>query len=572
MVLHRKDLDMTEQRAMHRPVIIMTAHWKLDQEMRTARWIHHRLLDFEEEHQNVLDVAAEAAAPGINKVACIIARLSRYSKRRERTTKGQWSPNPHETWMPSLRAKLAELKKQRNADPRWSEALKWGDTPGPDAPDRGSIRRKASESDEAFEDRKAKRRVKLTRREQYRKSLYDAHVATDALGPGLIYWGTWNFLLKSVDRARKSVLSQRKIGMPAEWHRPKRDDKNSIAADHGGFRIINRGGGTRIARNGVTVGNPWWTLEIRISSGWVRFRAKFGTWHELPDESELNTCILSRVGQSFTVSISVSGMPTERTYSVGSKPNKPGKREILDGTGIVALDWGHREHGHPNEHLGLRVFTWLGDDDLHGEILLPLECRSLLDEIDNLKSRVDTIFNARKTSMQLPDRNRYGYRARLLRLGVVSEQDSAWLDWENRYEGRIAHARKRIVNLRTATYLAAVRDLRKNYKIFAFEDESTIGHRKAAIEDQILHRKRQNRELSARYEFKQICERYGGTILDRPARNMTRLCPWCGELHENTSDLMIACPKTGRITDKDLVACINILQSTKEALANEAAQ
>lgn len=557
--------------AIHRPAVIQSSARQLDEEMRSARWLHHRLLDFEDQHQHVLDLAAEVAAPGIVRVARLVARLLKRTKRRERTTVGQWSPNPHPGWLSGLRSSLTILRAQRNASDEWKTACAWADTPAEDAPDRGGIRRKSGETDDAFAERSSKRRNKLTRRESYRMALYNVHVAKGAIERSRVYWGTWNFLLKSVDKARAAVLRQRKSGMPSEWHRPRCDDRNSIAADSGGFRIVTRGNGSVVSKNGITVGNPWWTIDIRVASGWVSLRAKFGNWHDLPPDAVMKTCTLTRDGNSCSVSITVAGMPEEHTYSVDPLPQCPGKRELLDGQGVVALDWGHREHGHPNERDGLRVFTWIGDDGQSGEILLPKECRKLLDDIDATKSRIDEVFNARKSSLHLPDRNRYGYRNRLLRSGVVTREEAAWLTWETRYEKRIASNRDRIVNLRKETYVQSIRALRRSYGRFAIEDETIVGHRKSAKEDQTLHRKRQNRELSARYEFMQLCERLGAVMIPVPARNSTRECMWCGELHENTAELLMVCPKTGKVTDKDFGACHTIMKRAKEELAKVAA-
>lgn len=43
---------------MCRPARVLSCEIRLDAEYRSARWIHHRLLDFEDEHQRVLDAAA----------------------------------------------------------------------------------------------------------------------------------------------------------------------------------------------------------------------------------------------------------------------------------------------------------------------------------------------------------------------------------------------------------------------------------------------------------------------------------------------------------------------------------
>jgi hypothetical protein len=56
-------------KAMSRPAIVLSDADALAAEMRSARWIYHRLLDFEDQHQAVLDDAANLSAPGIVRAA-----------------------------------------------------------------------------------------------------------------------------------------------------------------------------------------------------------------------------------------------------------------------------------------------------------------------------------------------------------------------------------------------------------------------------------------------------------------------------------------------------------------------
>jgi len=523
--------------ALKRPAIV-DATEALDAEYRSARWLHHRLLDFEDEHQRLLDCVANECAPGVVRVGRIVARLLRRSKRRARASIGTWTPDPRPALLVSLKARLDELREQRNADPRWREACRWADTPADDAPVRGEARRKASETDEDFAKRCEKRRDRLTRREAYRHALYEQRRC---------YWGTYNALCKCVDQARVSVIKARKAGLPAEWRRPRfPQSPQSIWADKG-FRIVERG-------------KLWWTLEMPLGVKpiqWVRFRAKCGNWHAIPEDAHLRMVQLRRERDGhrwrYSVSIVIAGIPERRH----------------NGSGVVGLDWGHREHGHGLEREGIRAFTWIGDDGASGEILIPRECRDQLDRIDELKARADDAFNARG----LPDRNRYSYRRRLMGLGVRTHEESLWLQWEMRYERRMASARKRWQALRQGVYLSAVRQLRQRYAVFAFEDETGRGHRKLDTEEQTRHRKRSNRDLTARYEFLQICERSGARVITVPARNSTRECPEpeCGGLlPENGPELLVACPKCGRVRDKDYGAARVILRRALEALATEA--
>jgi transposase len=452
----------------------------------------------------------------------------------------------------------------RNADPRWAAALKWADEPvgEPKAVRRRrakpaeKIRRRKTETEEAFAKRfalltqdeteehyeaKLQAAPRDTRRDVYRKALYDQR---------RIYWGTWNALVRSVDQARKDVIGQRARGMPAEIRRPKFRDPVSLSAEAGGFRIIERG-------------KPWWTIELRVGTAdeWVRLRAKFGNWHEVPLKAPLRSLALTRRkdGERWAYSVSIV---------VDMK--KPVKHQQAESR-MVAFDWGHREHGHEREREGIRVFTWLGDDGEQGEVLIPTECRTALDEIDALKSRLDTTYDLRREALHLPHRNRYLYRRELMRSGVRTAEETDWLRWEMRYERRIAARRKRIVNLRRELYLSTVRELRKRYGVFAFEDESVPQIKEKQKDEERKRRQRSNRDLAARYEFTSICERSGAKIITVPARNTTKECPDCGQLTENGPELLVACPGCGRVRDKDRGASRVILGRAKEALANRAA-
>lgn len=520
---------------MARPATVLANAAGLDIEFRDARWTYHRLLDIEDEHQVLVDRTAEECAPGIVRCGRLVARLHRRARRRERTTAGRWSPNPRPELLARLTRRLGELREQRNADPDWKEALRWFDLPDDDAPSRGGARRKAGETDEQFAERCANRRDRLTRREARRAALYEQR---------RVHWSTWNALLHAVDQARAAVLKRRKAGMPAEWRRPRWDDPSTITAEPGCWRIIERG-------------SPWWILDLRLLEGWVRLRAKLGNWHAF-DERNIRRVQLTRrkSGRAWTYSLTASISGVTKRVSEGFAP-----------AGLVALDWGHREHGHSTAANGMRVFTWLGADGASGEILLPAECRALLDAIDATKARMDQCWNARCATLGDRQRGRYGYRQEILRRGVLTNEEANWLTWETRYERRLESMRARLENLRRETYLQAVHALRQRYAQFAIEDETTTSHRRRATEKMESRRKRSNRELSARYAFVQLCEQSGAELIPVPARNSTRECPDCGALAENGPEIVIVCVGCGRARDKDHGACRVILSRAREALA-----
>lgn len=571
--------------ALSRPADLLSDECRLDREYKSAHWVHHRLLDFEDLHQKELDKAANLAAPGVVGVGRILARLARRARRRSRTPEGSWSPDPRPELAAKLKVLLKTLREVRDADPRWQAALGWADEPVGEpkqvrrrrAKDPRHVKRRKNDTDESFAKRfalltadetddhfaekvaKAKRK---TRREAYRAELYARR---------RIYWGTWNALCKSVDQARKDVLARRKQGMPAEWRRPKFRDPSSLSTDGGGLRVLNREG-------------LWWVLEMRLGVGgakghenepeeWVKIRAKCGNWHEVPDIAQLTTAKLTRRqdGARWAYNLSVTVEGVEKL-----PPGSPGE-------GRVSFDWGHREHGHDTAGQGLRAFVWRGDDGSEGEVLIPSECREALDQIDAIKERLDKTFNGRKASQKLREKNRHTYRRKLERSGVRTEEEANWLRWEMRYERRIMRRRERIKNLRRERYIEAIRGLLQHYAVFVFEGErlhdarTPRGKRGQTIrelqtEEQMVRRKRANRDLSARYEFVSLCEQLGAEIITVSARDTTRECPTCGAKGENGPELLTACPKCGTVRDKDRGAAEVILRRAEEALEDHAAE
>lgn len=532
---------------MSRPAVIESDEHRLGQEYASALWTHHRLLDFEDLVQRELDAAAERIAPGIVRIDRILFRLARRAKRAAHTSPGTWAPNPRPELAATLRARRSELGAQRNADPRWKTALAWADTPAEDAPERGGARRRAGESDDQFAERCASRRDRLTRREAYRAALYAER---------RIYWGTWNALVRSVDQARRDVIKRRKQGLPAEIRRPRFHDPLSLAADSGGFRVVERD------VCGPRGGAIWWVVDVRIglTDEWVRVRAKLGNWHAVPADARIRTAKLTRRQDG-----------ERRAYTLGLTVDVAKPTEGRAASGMIAFDWGHREHGHDRSSEGIRAWTWRGDDGATGEILIPAECRALIDHADAMRSRVDSAYDARQEAHGLLERNRHTYRRRLMRDGVRREEEAVWLRWEMRWERRMTRCRQRVQDLRRETYLRAIRDLRQRYGTFAFEAEVVSKIKTHQKEEERPRRQRANRDLATRYEFVELCEQFGADVIPVPARNTTRECPTCGVIGENGPELFTVCPSCGTARDKDYGATRIILRRAQEALANRAA-
>lgn len=524
-----------EMLVAHRPAIILEGEYLLDQEFRATRWAHHRLLDFEQEHQDRIDQVRNSIVPSLVRVHRILGRLT-WRKRNKPRSLG-FIPKPRPELEAHLTKVLKGLKDELKADPRWKEVLNWANQAAPDAPIK-ACRRKAGETDEEFDERSAKQK-RRSRREDHRIKVIYPQIRC--------FYHTWNQLCKSVDQARSAVLQQRKKGLPAQIRRPRYQDSQTLVVDKPGpYKIVERG-------------SLWWTIEMRLfDNQWVRFKTKIGNWHPVSDSATFKTLQLVRRkdgnGWSYSVSLLIDGVE---------------KRSRYKETGVVALDWGHREHAHDNQNIGMRVFYWRGEDGREGEILLPKKCRTLTDKINVLKSRADTLFDTRKAAQGITSRNRYSYRGALRKLQVLTKDQSDWIRWETRIERQISACRKRIDNIRNQTYMTAVQELRKHYKTFVLEDETIVGHRKLDTDEMTRRRKRQNRELSARYQFKTICERLGATLVEVSAYNSTRECPdpGCdGLLEKNGPELLVACPVCGTIRDKDQGAAIVILRRGKEAL------
>lgn len=516
--------------AIKRPARLLSGKLELEWELHMTRHTHHRLLDFEDVHQRVLDEVAEIVAPNIVRVGRLFARLMARKWRMERST--GWSLPLHEPWRIELGKRLKSLRLQRNTDPRWKAALKWADTPSENAPQRGNARRRPNETDAEFELRVSQRRTLLTRREAWRAELYAART---------IYWGTWNGLIKQVDQARSSVLAQRKEGVPANWHRPRWDKPTTLYADRGGFRVHRE--------------NKCWEVEIRLFEGWARFR--LSSHGQLPSNfTEFRTAKVTRTkngaGWDYSVSLTVASDAALAATS---------------GAGIVAFDGGYREFGHETAEAGIRAFRWLGNDGGSGEILLPAECRKLADLNKHLLSKLDTSFS----ELGLPHRSRHHYRSVLMRSGVRTEWENAWLGDERRVERRVAANRKRIENLRKETYLQASKELMMRYSTFIFEDTKGQELRDIGTDKQALRRSRQNRDLVAEYGFRELCERRGADVVTVDARNSTRECPDCGHLCKTTAKLLIQCESCNKVRDQDIGAARVLLRRGIEALEKRVA-
>lgn len=496
---------MESIRVLNRPALVESSV-ELDAEFRSARWVRHRLIDFEREHEDVINSARYEIAPELRKLERIAGVLGKRAKRAKHDT--QPVNGLHPKWLDSVVARIKDTRKKVKSDPRYKTALKWRDE---EVGQVKKIRRTVHDTDESMAAKAGRRK---TRYDEHRDAVY---------ADRRCFHGTFMAQVRAVQSSRRSVLKARVSGKPARISRRIESEQlssqsckaDALVAD--GFRVVERA-------------PLWWTMKLRVGreQNWVTFRAKCGNWHTIPDGARIVGATLNRKRD---------GMRYRYSVSLTIRAEWP-ERNI--GQGVVALDWGCRER-HDG---GILAFTW-NDGNRSGRVFLPPEIRGLVDRKNEILSRLDSAFNARSTGR----RNRHSYRKELLRLGVMSNEQREWLDYETRKNRQVASINRRIDNLRKETYTREIQELAKSNHTFVFEKLSNM--RALDKEGESARRKRQNRELTSKYMFEQLCERFGGAVEHVSARNSSRECPKCGKIGKKSSDVMLACESCGHVRDRD---------------------
>lgn len=495
---------MKDIKVIHRPVRILSDTHVLDREFRAARWIYHRLLDFELEHQAMLD----AAFPRLTRVGKLLGRLKRRDRWRERVT-GGWAPKERPELRKALEELRVELRKERNADPRWKELLGWPR----DKVGEKRVRRQKDESDEKFEERRAK--AYRSRREQHAINVYAQRRC---------HWDAYNAQKKFVDQAVKTVLKVRREGRSARLRRPKWSDPGQIQVMPRSFEWDRQS----------------LTMHVRLHQGWATFKLRQNTggvkglMDEWPEDASIRVVELCRErvgnGWKYSVSVTIAGTWTSK---------------IQSGKGVVGIDTGHRQYSDGR----IRAWVWYGDDGRRGEVVLPAKCRQHLLQAQAIQEAVDKTFLKMNTGFK----NRHLYRRHLLSLGVRTEEQASWLAWETTRERSMRSHRKKARNIRTEIYTQAVRDLRRHYDRMGID---VVGKsvQRLQIDEMTRHNIRQNRDLVSAYSVKVLCERYGIKDMAATARDSTAECPGCHELRETSKDLTIWCPSCDLRCDQDFGA------------------
>lgn len=510
-------------KVLNRPARLKTT-FALDSEFRAANWVQNRLLDFEFEHQEILD----AVCPELQRVGKLLARLKRRKRWRERASEGSWAPQDRPELKAYLEDRMKVLKAERNASPRWKTALNW---PRDKAGEK-TIRHKSGETEEAFKVRQMK--AFRTRREVHALEIYRQRRC---------HWGTFNARKDAVNQAVKKVLSERKKGLHAELRRPRfRDDSTlTIQASNSGFEILNRQG--RV-----------WTMRMRLHEGWVTFKSKMGNHHKWPEDADVRVVELTRkwIGNEWRYSVSI-------TVRASWEPT------TVCGNAVLGIDTGHRQLPSGD----VRAWVWYGQDGKRGEVVIPARCVEFLNKANELQAEADKKF----LELGVPFRNRHSYRKYLWRLGVRTIEQVEWMGWENQQERRISVRRRKARNIRNEIYLAEIRRLRALYGWVAID---VVGQsvRKLQIDRQTRRLVRRNRELVAAYTVKALCDRYGMVVLPATTRNSSKECPQCGHLCEKDAKLEVYCPACETVRDQDYGAAYVMMKravvSAREQASKEA--
>jgi len=516
-------------KAYNRPARIVDYDDSLDQEFRNARWTYHRLLDFEDAHQAVID----AVMPELARVSSIMSRLHRRKRRASRSTKRELGHHPE--LLAKLGERRLELKKQRDSMPEWKAAKSWDRDVIPDdevialglSPKK--VRRKAGESDESFLARQASAssdRRRVNNLLVYRESR--------------CHRGSYSAALDSAKQARSYVMRDRSAGKPAKIRRPRWSDRQSLVWQGvGSIRHVGSGN--------ISVDGRYWclTLPIGRENGKVKIRMKIGDLR-VPDEHDVLEVKLTRerVAGKWRYSISVTidaDWPT-----TARSPD-----------GAVGMDWGHRRMLDGS----IRAWTLDGSDGFADNIVLPAELMKANEAAQAEQSRADELYVARKSALGLRARNRHTYQSHLERTpsDELTTDEAAWLAWHNKICGRIAKKKRRIRNKRKEIYLQEARRLRARYETFYVEKIVAQKMKDKQTDDQMARKSRQARDIVAAYKFKEmLAKQYGATVVEIDPRNTSRECPSCGHVSGPTSDVEICCEKCGLVRDRDAGAAIMI--------------
>lgn len=509
-------------KAINRRVHIRLAPHELEQEFRAAHWIHNRLLDFEFEHQAVMD----KVAPRLTRVCKLLGKLRYQDRRRERTPEGTWAPRERPELKERLEALRAMLKQERDENPAWKAAKGW---PLDKVGGAKQARRKPNESDEAFSARA--QGALRSRREQYRVDLYRERRC---------HWSTWNAVVASVDQAVAMVIKTRTAGQPAELRRPRFRDGGSITLAPGSFKVKFRPDGKCI------------DLEVRVFEGWVSFRTTArGRLPKLPQDKDLRSVVIRRrlaggTSWQYTVSVTIEGS--------WERP--------APGPDVVGIDTGHRQMSDGR----IRALVWYGSDGRSGELRLPERVVQAADRARELQAKADLAF----TELGLPFRNRAVYLKHLTRrIGPMTKQEQEWVGCQYHTIREIERARKRAMTIRKEAYTQAARELRTRYRAMGID---VVGKSVQQVQTDAMVRKavRRARNLVAAYQFKALCEQAGIKDVKPTARNSTRECPLCGQLHDNSKDLMILCPVRNVRHDQDYSAAYTMMARAVVAARKQA--
>lgn len=475
-------------------VRILSSTEELDEEFQAALDTHRELLAFEFEHQAMLD----AAYPRIFRVNRILWHLYR---RKNWAEKGRgWKPGLREGLRKKMEELQTQLKKERNADPKWKELLAWPRDPT------GAV------------DRNGKPQ---TRRAAYHAELRARRkVSAD----------TFDERRDAVDFALKTVLKKRKAGKAAGLHKPRWSDGGSLTA-----RIRSPGKLSSAIRI-VSQSPCWWTVRMRIGKKSVaQFSAKLGSCKPLPDDAQLVRAQLTRTrdGERWRYSVAL-------TFR--------GSFESPEASGyVVGIDTGHRVRG--NE---LRACYWYGEDGEHGELLLPSEIQYHSDRARRIGAEIDSKYN-RLPEEQFTDkklRNRHAYRRKLMSMPREerTQAELDWLSWEMTQMRKIQYSKKRMQNLRDECYRKFACFLKKRYSLMAIDTaEESI---RQLDTNKVIKR---NRDMSAPYRLRQIL---ANKLMDLKVeiKNSTRECTQCGHIREGGAVLMLECKACGFREDQDLSA------------------
>lgn len=251
------------------------------------------------------------------------------------------------------------------------------------------------------------------------------------------------------------------------------------------------------------------------------------------------------------------------------------------GTGDVAIDFGWRQTKD-----GLKVMTYCDSEGQFGRVMLPKTIFAAQQKIQDIQAIRDRAFNNVTTLLaKYKDKGSESFQKtikychcwkrphKLLRLiqnwehfdndtllyetlGDWAKQERHLYDYQEGIRGRVIRARKHFY-WNVAAKLASTYDtlFMDTINLKETRKKSDIG-----TDDEVNTGVRRQASLASCGILKKCLAESGLNIVESECKNTSRKCQACGTVAGKSSNAVLTCPHCDVTIDRDLRACLNVLQ------------